>query len=117
MRPSAVPHAELSDLHGWEHGYDETTVPWDDALAARAMQELRDARMAATRAEAERKKKAAEAALAAKQQPAAAKRTQPMAPMTAPAGKKQRVCSDCGQPATTKTLHRLQPRSWPSSEC
>ena len=100
-------------LHGWERGYDEATGLWDDALAARAMQRLRDARTAAKRvaeeakAEAKRKEAADRAAAAAarRTQPAAqpasqsaAKRTQPPTPATKHAAKKQRTCHDCGLP-------------------
>ena len=52
-------------LHGWERGYSEATGLWDDALAARAMHELRGARDAAKKAAAAAKQAAATAKKAA----------------------------------------------------
>ena len=115
---SAVSQLKTDEyLHGWERGYDAETGLWDDALAARAVRELRKKRdeakkaalaakkaAAATAAAArkeERKQAAARAAVQRKQEAAARRAAGP-----APAPKRSRSCSKCraaGRPAEGHT--------------
>ena len=95
-------------LHGWERGYDAETGLWDDALAARAVRELRKKRDEAKKAALAAKKAAAAAAAAARKEErkqaaaaAAAQRRQQQAAARrateGPAPAPKRRCYTCGK--------------------